>query len=271
MEFEKEMARGKDIEPVLLAALDSWVDGLLLVDEDGNALFANQSAYMMLGADQDLLAQRELIQQACRQPIARLRVIHDDGTERIVEVNAQVIEEEGQRYHLISLRDVTHTLREILNLTTLSHTDPLTGLLNRRGFLIESEARMRDAFAKGRGVGMLVCDLDDFKSINDRFGHAEGDIALQLVAARLRATLRGSDVVGRTGGDELVACVVGVDEVQLRELADRLTTNLNMAQPHYEVSASVGFVYAGPDSVESLEALLARADAHMYRAKDRKD
>ena len=105
---------------------------------------------------------------------------------------------------------------------TAAMTDPLTGLLNRRAFLQDAEALLQQQIARDRPIGVLLIDLDHFKSINDRFGHAVGDKVLQIFAKTAQANLRQTDLVGRLGGEEftVVLADASIDNAYL--VADRL-------------------------------------------------
>jgi diguanylate cyclase (GGDEF)-like protein len=110
---------------------------------------------------------------------------------------------------------------------------------------------------------LLFADLDRMKDINDRFGHAEGDRALQEMAAVLRASFRNSDLIARLGGDEFAVLAIGADPECARAMANR------NAEPDraYPLAVSVGCACHGPGGALSLEELLSAADAAMYRAK----
>ena len=105
---------------------------------------------------------------------------------------------------------------------TAAMIDPLTGLLNRRAFLQDAEALLQQQIARDRPIAVLLIDLDHFKSINDRFGHAVGDKVLQIFAKTTRASLRQTDLVGRLGGEEftVVLADASIDNAYL--VADRL-------------------------------------------------
>ncbi|MCM8776092.1 MAG: diguanylate cyclase, partial [Candidatus Omnitrophica bacterium] len=99
-----------------------------------------------------------------------------------------------------------HQLQE--SLRSLTIVDELTGLYNRRGFLIHAEQQVKLANRTRRGFFLLFADLDDFKKINDNFGHPEGDNALRETAKILKTTFRGSDIKARMGGDEFAVIVI---------------------------------------------------------------
>jgi diguanylate cyclase (GGDEF)-like protein len=156
---------------------------------------------------------------------------------------------------------------------TLSHLDPLTGLFNRR-FLVAQAPRMwRQARRDGTRVAAMMLDLDHFKRLNDAHGHAAGDAVLRAVATSLTATVRPTDVLARTGGEELVVLGLVGDPDEAARLAERLRTavaNSRTADGH-AVTVSIGIALTRPidgeDATDALWRLVDRADAAMYEAK----
>ncbi|MBR1219981.1 GGDEF domain-containing protein [Bradyrhizobium sp. U87765 SZCCT0131] len=147
--------------------------------------------------------------------------------------------------------------------------DPLTGLLNRRGFS-EATARMIEREAKaGRPVTVMIFDIDHFKSINDRFGHPAGDEVLKLFAAVITANLRITDLIGRIGGEEFAAMLpCAIDETVLAAERVRLAfagCGIEVDDAPIDTTVSIG-VAGGPADTE-LDVLLASADTALYRAK----
>lgn len=151
-----------------------------------------------------------------------------------------------------------------------SQTDPLTGLRNRSVLWDRLSHELEVASRLGQHVGVLLLDLDDFKPLNDEFGHAAGDLVLQRVANVLTASVRSSDTVCRMGGDEfvVVASIASADDAV--QLAEKLTATLRepfrVADHTITVSASVGFSIFPKDG-DSAESLVNKADAAMYQAK----
>ena len=152
----------------------------------------------------------------------------------------------------------------------LADTDPLTGLLNRRAFV----DRLRKAALRARRLetplAIAFLDLDDFKAVNDRFGHAAGDATLVQTARALEATIRAGDVAARLGGDEFAAILwrsSPADAEQVgRRLLDGIVVALSSSPETAKVSASVGVVYF-PTCPADVRAALAQADEAMYEAK----
>ncbi|HEX7881353.1 MAG TPA: GGDEF domain-containing protein [Afipia sp.] len=152
---------------------------------------------------------------------------------------------------------------------TAASVDPLTGLLNRRGFG-EATSRMIEREAKaGRPVTVMIFDIDHFKSVNDRFGHAAGDDVLQVFASVVVASLRMTDLVGRVGGEEFAALLpCAIEEALLA--AERVreafeTSGVAIDDAPLETTVSIG-VAGGPANTE-LEVLMASADTALYQAK----
>jgi diguanylate cyclase (GGDEF)-like protein len=149
----------------------------------------------------------------------------------------------------------------------LSHTDPLTGLLNRRGFEEIGGAELRRAERYDRPIAFALLDLDRFKEINDRYGHATGDRVLQEVAAQLKQ-LRHSDVAVRLGGDEFGVLMPETDRAGAEVLLTRLGQRVSeaMARHGWPVTVSVGIAELIPQWPR-MDALIAEADRRMYEAK----
>jgi len=161
--------------------------------------------------------------------------------------------------------------RVVRRLDRLSSRDPLTGLLNRRA-LFEGLAAEWARFRRGDAVFTLLClDIDHFKSINDGFGHPAGDAVLAGLSEVLNATLRQSDLSGRTGGEEFMIVLRDTAEAEALQTAERLRAAVAAStamrpSPERVVTVSIGI--ASPDDRdETIDALVSRADAALYRAK----
>jgi diguanylate cyclase (GGDEF)-like protein len=150
-----------------------------------------------------------------------------------------------------------------------STLDPLTGLFNRNALeqrLAELDGQPCDP-GQGNSHAFLLCDLDHFKQVNDRFGHATGDAVLQDVAYTMRATLRAGDSIYRVGGEEILVILPGAGHKDAIEIAERLCVAVRERRPSgVTVSLSIGVAVAEPDVVDT-DDLLARADASLYAAK----
>ncbi|WP_434601111.1 sensor domain-containing diguanylate cyclase [Pseudomonas sp. Z1-29] len=169
------------------------------------------------------------------------------------------------------LRDLASMAEQELVAVQMASMDELTLLSNRRGFMTLAQHALSVCSRLSRPATLLFFDLNDFKPINDRFGHAEGDGALKTFADVLRIAFRESDVIGRMGGDEFVALLTGASHVEttaimarLREMLDERNITL---QRGYDIDFSVGQIEYDPERHESIDSLLAEADAAMYAQK----
>lgn len=156
-------------------------------------------------------------------------------------------------------------------LHTLSITDSLTGLYNRRGFFIMADKHIKMARRMNSALLLFSIDLDGLKEINDRFGHQEGDLALIATANVLKATYRDSDVIARIGGDEFVVIQIGADGKNIDVITARLLENIEhhnaIGNRNYRLSISFGMSWYYPESPRSIDELLANADKMMYEQK----
>jgi diguanylate cyclase (GGDEF)-like protein len=148
-----------------------------------------------------------------------------------------------------------------------ANTDGLTGLLLRNRFLELARLVLRDAHRQQKPACGLFLDADHFKQLNDDHGHAAGDAALIALAAILRAQMRESDLIGRIGGEEFALLLPGLDMRQASSRAEQLRLAVHAVQrPDGPLTVSIGIAECLHVN-EDIEALLARADQAMRRAK----
>jgi len=153
---------------------------------------------------------------------------------------------------------------------TAAMTDPLTGLFNRRAFLEAADLLIAKRADKSLPVSVLLFDLDHFKSINDRFGHAAGDNTIKVFAKIAAANLRASDVICRFGGEEFAAIMPG-SSTDASIVAERLRAAFQSAGSeilNHKVAVTVSIGVATAIPPVQIDALLAQADAALYRAKN---
>lgn len=155
---------------------------------------------------------------------------------------------------------------------TAALVDPLTGISNRRAFLQDGEAQLRRQASDPRPTAVMLLDLDNFKSINDRFGHAVGDRVLQLFAEVAGNCLRRADLFGRLGGEEFAALLTDTSREKALAVAEEIRASFAKATHEVDgwpvvATVSIGVVISY-DAVLDLSALLAQADHALYRAKD---
>jgi diguanylate cyclase (GGDEF)-like protein len=155
---------------------------------------------------------------------------------------------------------------------TASLVDPLTGVANRRAFLQDGEAQLKRQATDPRPTAVMLLDLDNFKSINDRFGHAVGDRVLQIFADVASGCVRHIDLFGRLGGEEFAALLRDTTRERALAVAEQIRTGFAEATRQVDgrsvdATVSIGIVISH-DAVLDLSALLAQADHALYRAKD---
>ena len=153
-----------------------------------------------------------------------------------------------------------------------ARTDALTGLDNRRAMQERGRSEAKLATRTGTPLSLILCDFDHFKSVNDKYGHEAGDAVLIKTAAVLRDQLRGSDAVGRWGGEEFIAVLPATDAAGAREVAEKLRNAIamitfeNVAESQ-TISAGVATSQALDDPALEWDLLIKEADQRLYRAK----
>jgi diguanylate cyclase (GGDEF)-like protein len=155
---------------------------------------------------------------------------------------------------------------------TASLIDPLTGIANRRAFLQDAEAQLKRQMIEPRPIAVLLLDLDNFKGINDRFGHAVGDRVLEMFAEVGSGCMRRYDIFGRLGGEEFAALLVDTSRERALAVAEEIRSSFVEVTAMVDgkpvvATVSIGVVISY-DAVLDLSALLAQADHALYRAKD---
>jgi diguanylate cyclase (GGDEF)-like protein len=197
-----------------------------------------------------------------------VRLLEAAGIDASVDPIARVVAEAtASARRALATRD--DDAARVDELRELARVDDLTGTLNRRAFF----SRLDDELVRGRRAGnpvtLVLYDLDGFKAINDQHGHPTGDAALQAFAARLESNLRGSDSVGRIGGDEFALILIGADADDEERILARLATSLcPEGAEQTEVQASYGAARF-PEDGDTREALVAIADRRLYEHKRR--
>jgi diguanylate cyclase (GGDEF)-like protein len=229
--------------------------------------------------EREMLAREEAVARRERTVELRERVANEREQAALFAAKAQVrnesiLREANEQLVITAVDALKSTEVAELVATEMSdraERDVLTGLPNRALLADRLAQSIEFAQRHGRKVALLFLDLDNFKEVNDRLGHAVGDALLQSTARRLQACVRASDSVSRHGGDEFVVLLTEVTMAQDAVIvAEKLIRA--MAQPHLIDShqilttVSIGFSLY-PDDSESLEAFLTHADAAMYAAK----
>ncbi len=284
VDISEEMAAHEEVrarEQLLDRLAETLPVGLLQIDEHGGIVYTNDRLHEILGTQPCKTAAEQLTTLLAadrRLAAAALRQVLADGTGGEVEVTLQRPGDAGLRVCTISLRGLTHEdgsvsgaiacvtdvtdgtrMRE--ELRRRATTDELTGAYNRAAIMRALEEHVASGQRHAERAVMFI-DLDEFKEINDRHGHAAGDELLRTVAAALREAVREGDLVGRVGGDEFILlcpAVGGPDGAE--RLGERVRERLDGV-----IAASVGVAWSEGERVGADE-LIASADRAMYANK----
>jgi diguanylate cyclase (GGDEF)-like protein/PAS domain S-box-containing protein len=166
------------------------------------------------------------------------------------------------------------TRARLVEMERLAMVDPLTDVPNRRYLEMALSSRLAEVRRYGLEVSLAIVDLDDFKHVNDRFGHVVGDAVLRMVATALVANERTEDVIARLGGDEFVMLLTHADEQAAARICERLRMLIAgsaLEQDGIAVRVTASFGVAGAVGDDDFESLVRRADERLYRAKKRQN
>jgi len=201
----------------------------------------------------------------------------NDDEDPLPGAGSRMETEQALKLALIAMTEAQKRIQRqelrILELESLSQTDELTGLANRRGFDLHLRKALAQARRNGVGGILLMIDLDGFKAINDRHGHAAGDALLQTVGELLRTDVRETDTVARLGGDEFAVLLPDLDPATGEARARRLAARLNHRNVPWQgailpLAASVGMLPY--DGLAAIEDLMHQADRRMYAEKSKR-
>jgi diguanylate cyclase (GGDEF)-like protein/PAS domain S-box-containing protein len=285
----------RDSERLNRSIVAGLQEGVIVLDTDARIVLANAAAAKLLGVDElagralsgvpvDVLDDRGHLLTDERLPLTRalrgeavygevVRFVRPDGTLLWIETHANpLVDEEGNvRGAVASYDDVTARVERDRRTRQEADTDPLTGLANRRALERTLQAAISRAQQRDRCVAVLMLDLNGFKAVNDRHGHAAGDEALREVARRLRRCVRERDLVARLGGDEFVVVLTDLGADAAVDTVERVRAALAepIAVDHgtdVELRAAIG-VAGFPADAATVADLLSVADRAMYAAK----
>lgn len=293
MPAEKNVDRLTTTSSSLLPLLDALPDAVVIVDTDHRIALANSRAEEMFGHPVDTLKGSDLsmIIPALHRGTHRQRVnhyfrnptprpmgankkfcgVHADGTEIPVDIMINTIILDGVRVAMAVVRDVSYQRELEERLIRESLTDGMTGFFNRKHFNNQLKAEHSHFVRSGLPSSVIMFDFDSFKSINDKYGHAAGDIVLIDSAKMIKGELRPSDVACRIGGEEFAIILPDTPIESAMALAERIRTKiegmefrLEGADFHATVTLSVASFLP---SDKSYESLVRRADKALYAGK----
>jgi diguanylate cyclase (GGDEF)-like protein len=189
------------------------------------------------------------------------------GTLCLIDSKPKHMNEEDKQL----LNDLGAMIEQEIRSIQLATLDELTLISNRRGFLTLAEHSQKLCLRKNISMSIILFDLNKFKPINDKFGHHEGDFALKQFAEVMRSVFRDSDVIGRLGGDEFIAMLTDASDEIITIILDRFKTEMDamnkVINKPYLIEYSAGVAFFSYDTEQSLEEMVAQADAAMYEKK----
>ena len=278
-----------DLNTIYTKLINLLLDTVFVVDEHGTIVYVSDACEELLGytaremigttiydyvLPEDLdatLEEAASVTGGKRQMNFENRYRHRDG--RAVHILWSASRYEQDRLRIGLARDITALKQAEQHLRFLAHHDPLTGLTNRSLFADRLETALRTTDRHNTGLALLFLDLDDFKPINDQFGHEMGDQLLVQMARRLEQCTRDTDTVARMGGDEFTVLLTGIDNhVSLATAVDKIRATLaepfRLGDRSVSVSCSIGTALY-PEDGRTASALLSCADGRMYDHKRR--
>jgi diguanylate cyclase (GGDEF)-like protein/PAS domain S-box-containing protein len=292
-EAERALAESERRYRTVVSAL---AEGVVLVDRERRVLASNPAAeaILRLGREQLMTGAAWPFVGDDGEPLAFdatpiadtlatgrehanvvLALRHADGSRAWIAVTTRALGEPGAPPTSVvaSFADITERRMFLQQLEHAAFHDALTGLPNRKLFMERLDHALELARRRSERVAVAFVDLDQFKAINDSFGHETGDRLLAEIGRRLASALRGSDLVARLGGDEFCAILTGVDDAAAarsvaQRMADGFAAPLEIAGAVLRVTASIGIALY-PDHAADPSLLLRHADDAMYRVKSR--
>ncbi len=278
-----------------LTLIENAPFGLILIDKYGNFVYVNPKFKELFGYDiNDIPNIETWFILAFPEPEVRKKVIQSwfeelshatpgqksegvfniiakDKKEKIVDFTALKLHTGEQ---IVSCLDITKQKILEKNLEKLSLTDELTGLYNRRGFIMLATQQIKIAERAKKGMLLFFIDLDHMKDINDSLGHQAGDMAIIEAASIMKDVFRESDILGRIGGDEFAVLAIDTtDEIKnilITRLNKTIATYNSIKDRKYMLSFSVGVSCYDPNNPVDLDTLMSSADDLMYREKRNK-
>ncbi|MEI8105896.1 MAG: PAS domain S-box protein [Actinomycetes bacterium] len=267
------------------AAFDNAPIGMGFVAPDGRWLQVNGALCRLLGYTEDEIltltltdltvpGDAEIQIEELGDARSETRTLSADGQTVWVAASTTLVRDGGgdPLYYIVQIEDIGDRKQTEHELRRLADHDPLTGILNRRGFTEGLRRELRRMERHGEYGALLLLDLDNFKLVNDTAGHPEGDRVLRATADVLRRRLRATDVIGRLGGDEFAALIMNVTPRQAREISTEIEGSIRDLRisggaVDLEITASIGVIAVDHLAGEREDDLLAAVDRAMYRAK----
>lgn len=282
--------------------LDNLYDGIFFVDTDGCITYWNRGAASLTGYSATDVVGRNYCDifkpldkhgnNLCESSTCPIRRVLESS--QLHEVEAYVCHKEGhllpisirvapvrevERHFVVAVEiqsssSPRYAMRQRLEeLQEMAMHDPLTGIANRRFVEISLAARIEELKRYGFSFAILFTDVDNFKDINDTYGHVVGDRILRMVSATLAHSLRSFDIIGRWGGEEFVTLLVNIQPEDLFKLSDRLRRLVQKSMLTIDTGETVGVTVSIGATIarigDTTDSLIERADKLMFESKRR--
>jgi len=289
------MTTRAQISSVLEALCTIADDAFVVCSDDGTIVWVNEAVKPLFGYERDELMGQSLdmlIPEANRanhpglvqdfldgdavtRPMAErepIYALNKEGNERPIRASIIKADVDGETMVAAVVRDALVDTLARQRLMELAETEPLTGLMNRRGFLRVAAEKIERARGRDHPMAVAVLDLDHLKTINDTHGHQVGDAVITRIARVIKKNIRGSDAAGRLGGDEFVILFDGAGAEIAERACQRIRDELSDSAIRIGDAIVDGITLSGGISGvvptdRSIDAALARADSLMYSAK----
>lgn len=278
-------------ERTLRAITDSAHDAIVMLDGEGRVVFCNPAAEQLFGYSREEILGRELhrllvpneeLYRTYKKALKHFQLTgegnvvgktiefkgrHKDGREIDVELSLSALKIKEAWHAVGILRDISERKKMEEQLYRLSITDPLTNVYNRRFFMQMLKQEIERTRRTGRAFSIVMLDLDHFKSINDRFGHAVGDLVLKTIAGVVSKRVRKTDILARWGGEEFIILLPETPVESAANLAEELRATLSSLTMQEVGHVTASFGVAGYAPSDTVDTVIMRADHTLYEAK----
>ncbi len=263
--------------------LDSMDDAVLIINRNNRIIDHNQSlTHIVAGNSDDYVGERlsdvfsshpQVVDFVTNHANGQTNVALQDGSGRVYRVRVRTVQgrRKGAFVKCLTMSDMTREMNVMRDLKDLAHRDALTNIANRRALYCQAEDVLRRC-GTGMAVSSIMLDIDDFKQVNDSYGHEAGDMVLKEVALLLKQSIRAQDILARYGGEEFVLIMPDTEVDAAFALAERLRKKIAGAEIFYndqriELTVSMGVAgeICSPDL--QVDQLIKNADAALYEAK----
>lgn len=287
-EMEKEL---KERNEILSTIMESAGDAIIMIDDNGKVTFWNPAAERILGYSREEIIGKDLhmfmiqdmrLYEAYKEAFKKFRLTgkgsivgktvemktrHKNGHEIDVELSLSAVRIKDSWHAIGIIRDISERKRFEELLYRQSITDPLTNIYNRRFFMQMLEQEIERVKRNKKPFSLIMFDLDHFKNVNDRFGHAAGDTVLRSVADTVKKRIRKTDYFARWGGEEFIILLPETSLNNAAELAEELRKKISETELDGIGKVTASFGVTEYRNTDTMDTLLLRVDGALYEAK----